>query len=90
MQEIFYPGIYSRGGSFLGNFLPGEFFPVEISLGSFFPLAMVVFSRNFHVAGAKRKLEFSFRNLFPSEGIFSRDRKDAEFFPVILKFERHT
>ena len=90
MQEIFYPGIYSRGASFLGNFLRGEFFPVKVSLGSFFPLAMVVFSRIFHVAGAKLKLEFSFRNLFPSEGIFSRDRKDTEFAPLILKFKRHT
>ena len=90
VQEIFYPEIYSRGGSFPGNFLHGEFFPVKVCLDSFFPLAMVVFSRNFHVAEAKRKLEFSVRNLFPIEGIFSRDRKDTKFFPVILKFKRHT
>ena len=77
VQEIFYPGIYSRGATFPGNFLLGEFFPVKVSLGSFFPLAMVVFSRNSHVAGAKRKLESSFRNLFPSGGIFSRVRKDT-------------
>ena len=77
LQEIFSPGIYSGEATFPGNFLHGEFFPVKVSLGSFFHIAMVVFSRNSHVAGAKRKLESSFRNLFPSGGFFFRVRKDT-------------
>ena len=78
VQEIFYPGIYSRGASFPGNFLLGEFFPVKVSLGSFFPGAKVTFSRSFHVAVAKLNINSSWvinslaREFFPANRVVER------------------